>query len=54
MVFSGLSPRETVEIFLSCHSPSPASVLAPSWTFSQKQQIRTICSIYASIQRFIG
>jgi len=53
-VFSGLSPREPMWLFISCHSPSPASVPASSRTFSQKQQIGSTSFIHASILRFSG
>lgn len=54
MVFSGLSPREPMWLFISCHNPSPASVPASSRTFSQKQQIGSTSFILASILRFSG
>jgi hypothetical protein len=54
MVFSCLSPREPMWLFISCHSPSPASVSASSRTFSQKQQIGSTSFILASILRFSG
>jgi len=54
MVFSGLSPREPMWLFISCHSPSPASVPASSRTFSQKQQTGSTSFILASILRFSG
>lgn len=54
MVFSGLSQRERMWLFISCHSPSPASVPVSSRTFSQKQQIGSTSFIHASILRFSG